>query len=142
MSAYKKIKCEIVNKNILLQSLECLGFSPTEYKEATKLRGFRGDLRNYTAEIIIPKEQLNKQFTQASNDLGFKWNDLDKKYDLICSDYDMGLKIPERIKQAYAKIAIENAINERKFTIQYITPNKEIQQRKRSKVEIKVSKLV
>jgi hypothetical protein len=142
MSAYKKIKCELVNKNVLLQALEGLGFSPIVNKEATKLTGYEGKQREETAEIIIPKEQLNKSFTGASNDLGFKFNENTKIYDMICSDYDVANKIPQRVKQMYAKVAIEKALESKKFNIQHVTPNASLQKRTRHKVELKATKIV
>ena len=142
MSAYKKIKCELVNKNILIQSLKALGFSPIINKEAIKLTGYQGDKREEIAEIIVPREQLNKSFTGASNDLGFKLNEETHIYDMICSDYDVANKIPQRIKQMYAKTAIENALESRKFNIQHVTPNAILQKRSRHKVELKATKII
>ena len=142
MSAYKKIKCEIVSKNILLQALHALGFCPKEHTEAAKLEGYRGDARQETAEIIVSRSQMNKMFTGASNDLGFKWNEKQKKYDMVCSDYDEYNKIPQRVKQAYAKIAIETALKDKKFRIQHVTPNSEIRQRTRNKVKISASRII
>jgi hypothetical protein len=141
MSAYKKIKCELVNQNILLQALHALGFNPAVYKNATKLVGYEGKAREQTAEIVISRSQLNSAFTGASNDLGFKWNDKENKYDMICSDYDVYNKIPQRIKQAYAKIAIETALKEKKFNIQHVTPNNQLQKRTRNRVEIRATKI-
>jgi hypothetical protein len=142
MSAYKKIKCELVNKNILIEALHSLGFTPVDHKEAVNLVGYGGDVRGQTAEIVVSKSQLNKAFTGASNDLGFKWNDKENKYDMICSDYDVWCKVPGRIKQAYAKTAIEHALNEKRFSIQHITPNKELQKRARANVVIRASRII
>lgn len=142
MSAYKKIKCELVNKNVLVEALEGLGFSPIINNEAVKLTGYEGKQREETAEIIVPREQLNKSFTGASNDLGFKLNEQTKIYDMICSDYDVVNKIPQRIKQMYAKVAIEKALESKKFNVQHVTPNALLQKRPRHKVELKATKIV
>jgi len=92
MSAYKKIECEIVDKDCLLEALKLLGFEPKVFVEPKNLTGFRGDERKETANIIISKLQINK-FTGASNDIGFLWNSIEEKYDFICSEYDKAKKM-------------------------------------------------
>ncbi len=67
MSAYKKIKCNLVNKESLLKALEVLGFQADVYENAVNLKGYRNDIRKEVANIIVTKEQLNS-FTGASND--------------------------------------------------------------------------
>ena len=86
MSAYKKIECDIVDKDTLLEALKLLGFSPDVLNEPKNLTGYRGDERKEIAHIIIPRDQVNK-FTGASNDIGFLWNEENQKYDFICSEY-------------------------------------------------------
>jgi hypothetical protein len=88
MSAYKKIKCNFVNKDSLIKALKVIGLNPICLEEAQSLRGYKNDIRSEKAEIIVPKEQLNELFTGLSNDLGFKWNEAENKYDMICSYYD------------------------------------------------------
>lgn len=142
MSAYKKIKCEIRNQDILVESLKSMGLEPAIHEEAKALVGYQGDKRQQTAEIIVSKVQLNKMFTGSSNDLGFKWNEKELKYDIICSDYDVSCHIADRVKQAYAKTAIEKVLAERKFTISSSTSNNNLQQRKQTKVNIVAHKVV
>ena len=79
MSAYKKIECDIVDKDTLLEALKLLGFSPDVLNEPKNLTGYRGDERKEVAHIIIPRDQVNK-FTGASNDIGFFWNEAEEKY--------------------------------------------------------------
>ena len=43
MSAYKKIKCNLVDKKSLLKALEVLGFQADEYENAINLKGYRND---------------------------------------------------------------------------------------------------
>ena len=57
MSAYKKIECEIVDKDCLLEALKLLGFEPEVFVEPKNLTGFKGDERKETANIIISKLQ-------------------------------------------------------------------------------------
>ena len=43
MSAFKKIKCNIVDKNNLIKALEILGFTPEIHEEPQNLLGYRND---------------------------------------------------------------------------------------------------
>jgi hypothetical protein len=97
---------------------------------------YLNDERDQQAEIIVPKEQLNKMFTKASNDLGFIWNDETEQFDMICSEYDVKLNIPARIKQSYAKSVIEKALEAQYFSVES-TETSEMQNRKNI-VKVKV----
>ena len=142
MSAYKKIKCEIVDKELLLNALKGLGFTPTVSETPMALRGYGGDAREQMANIIIPKEQLNKTFTGISNDLGFRWDNETQRYDMIVSDYDTSKEMPGRIKQVYAKAAIEKALIAHKFNIKSTTDNAELRARTRKQVNITAQKVI
>jgi hypothetical protein len=132
-----------VNKNILITALKELGWNPVEYKIPTKLRNYVGKKQNIFADIVVPKEQLDESFTGMSNDLGFRWNNEENKYDMICSDYDEVQKIHQRVKQMYAKIAIEKALGEHKFAIKQSTENSELRKRiVQNKVQIIAQKVI
>lgn len=119
MSAYVVLTCEfVVDKEILCQALTKLGLKYEEYANAAPLTGWGNDLRPQKAEIVVRKEQLNQKYTKMSNDLGFKWNAKESRYDIICSDYDRNMKMDERIKQAYAATALENEMKKRGFKIE------------------------
>ena len=141
MSAYKKIECEIVDKNCLLEALSLLGFSPDVFVEPKKLQGYRGDQRNEVANIVISRDQVNK-FTGASNDIGFLWNEKENKYDFIVSDYDVAKKMDQRIIQAYVKIAIEKALAKNGFKIKVNINDEEFLKRTMSEMEIVARKLI
>jgi hypothetical protein len=141
MSAYKKIECEIVDKDCLLEALSLLGFSPDVFVEPKKLQGYRGDQRNEVANIVISREQVNK-FTGASNDIGFLWNEKENKYDCIVSDYDVAKKMDQRIIQAYVKIAIEKALAKNGFKIKVNINDEEFLKRTMSEMEIVARKLI
>jgi hypothetical protein len=141
MSAYKLIKCTIKDLDSLLKALASLGFDPKTYDEPKSLRGFLNDEREQKAEIIIPKEQMNKLFTKASNDLGFTFNEETQEYDMICSEYDDKLNIPGRIKQAYAKCVIEEALESQYFSVES-NENEELRQRNHIKVQIVGKKFI
>jgi hypothetical protein len=141
MSAYKKIECEIVDKDCLLEALSLLGFSPDVFVEPKKLQGYRGDQRNEVANIVISREQVNK-FTGASNDIGFLWNEKENKYDFIVSDYDVAKKMDQRIIQAYVKIAIEKALAKNGFKIKVNINDEEFIKKTMSEMEIVARKLI
>lgn len=141
MSAYKIIKCTIKDLDSLIKALKTLGLSPTIHEETQSLRGFLNDSREQKAEIIVPKEQINKLFTKASNDLGFTFNEETNQYDMICSEYDEKMNIPGRIKQAYAKAVIEEALESQYFSVDS-NDNEELKQRKQIKVQIVGKKFI
>lgn len=141
MSAYKKIECEIVDKECLLEALSLLGFNPDVLKEPKNLKGYRGDERKEVAHIIIPRDQVNK-FTGASNDIGFFWNEKEQKYDFILSDYDKAKIMDQRIIQAYVKIALEKALAKNGFKIKVNINDEEFLKRTMSEMEIVARKII
>ena len=141
MSAYKKIECEIVDKECLLEALSLLGFNPDVLNEPKNLKGYRGDERKEVAHIIIPRDQVNK-FTGASNDIGFFWNEKEQKYDFILSDYDKAKIMDQRIIQAYVKIALEKALAKNGFKIKVNINDEEFLKRTMSEMEIVARKLI
>ena len=141
MSAYKKIECEIVDKECLLEALSLLGFYPDVLNEPKNLKGYRGDDRKEVAHIIIPRDQVNK-FTGASNDIGFFWNEKEQKYDFILSDYDKAKIMDQRIIQAYVKIAIEKALAKNGFKIKVNINDEEFLKKTMSEMEIVARKLI
>jgi len=140
MSAYKLIKCSIKDKEVLLKALAELGFTPDIYDKPQFLRGYLGDSRNQLANIIVPKEQINKLYTKASNDLGFVWNEETEQYDMICSEYDEKLNIASRVKQAYAKCVIEEALEKQYFSVE--SNIEQIKNKKQIKIEIVGKKFI
>lgn len=119
MSAFKKIVCDFKDKNLLISSLKELGFIPEIHNSPVKLKGYQGDIRQEQAEIIVPKEQINKLLSaqHGSNDVGFIHDSVNDKYIMICSEYDIRMGVGDRIKQSYAKTAIEQALAKHKFNI-------------------------
>ena len=141
MSAYKKIECEIVDKDCLLEALSLLGFTPDVLSEPKSLKGYRGDERKEVAHIIISRNQINK-FTGASNDIGFFWNETEQKYYFICSDYDKTKNMDQRIIQAYVKVAIEKALAKNGFKIKVNINDEEFLKRTMSEMEIVARKII
>ena len=141
MSAYKKIECDIVDKESLLEALSLLGFTPDVLVEPKQLTGYRGDERKETANIIISKDQVNK-FTGASNDIGFLWNQKENKYDFIVSDYDKAKLMDQRIIQAYVKVVLEKALKKNGFKIKVNINEEDLLKRQLSDLEIKARKII
>jgi hypothetical protein len=134
MSAYKLIRCTLKDKEILIRALKELGFEPEEFDVPQFLKGYLGDSRKQMASIIIPKEQINKLYTKASNDLGFSWNEENQSFDMICSEYDERMNISNIVKQAYAKCVIEDALEKQYFSVE--SNLEELKNKKKIKVQI------
>ena len=141
MSAYKKIKCNLVNKESLLKALEVLGFQADVYENPINLKGYRNDKREEVANIIVTKEQLNS-FTGVSNDLGFLWNEEENKYEMICSEYDTAQKIDERVIQAYTKVVLEEALEKQGFKIKVNIADVDLQNKKQIPIQIVARKII
>lgn len=141
MSAYKKIECNIVDKDILIEALEALGFKPDVFVEPANLKGYMGDTRKEVAHIIIPRDQVNF-FTGASNDIGFLWNSENKKYEFICSDYDKKKEMDVRIIQAYVKIVLEKSLLKQGYKIKVNIGEDDLLRKKITDLNIVARKLI
>jgi hypothetical protein len=84
MSAYIIVQTKFYDASCILQTLADMGYAPRVCQQEEHLEGFRGDKREQTAKIIVPRAQIGC----ASNDIGFHWNG--KSFDLIISEYDVG----------------------------------------------------
>ena len=140
MSAYKKIKCSLVDKPTLLSALAEMGLKTEVHETPQTLMGIGNKARPEKAEIIVRLANLNKSFTGASNDLGFAWNAAEKQYDMIISEYDVTSSMLNRVVQGYASIAIQNALKNSRFS--NITVKGDISQRTRAKVQLCASKMI
>ena len=120
MSAYKTIQCSFKDQEILLECLKDIGYNPVVYKEKTNLTGYKGDARSQTAEIIVPRSQISA----VSNDLGFAFDEEKSEYVMLCSDYDSHRGLSDKVKQAYAIVAIRKALSKNKFSITAETKDK------------------
>lgn len=140
MSAYKKIKCSLVDKPTLLSALAEMGLKTEVHETPQTLMGIGNKARPEKAEIIVRLANLNKSFTGASNDLGFLWNATEKQYDMIVSEYDVSSGVKNKIVQAYGSIAIQNALKNSRFSNVSVTGN--VSQRAKLKVQISASKMI
>ncbi len=114
MSAYKKIECDIVDKESLLEALKLLNLNFEDHDNPQSLFGWKDDERNEKANIIIRRNEVNK-FTGASNDIGLLWNN--EKYEMIISEYDKKCNMDKRIIQAYVKVVLEKSLIKNGFKI-------------------------
>lgn len=140
MSAYKTIQCDIVDSDILLEALKLLNLSATKHDMPKQLTGYKNDVRNESAEIIIDKVKINF-YTGASNDIGFKWNNSTSKYDMIISDYDKKHNMDSRIIQAYVKIVLEKALEKNGFKIK-VNIEEELTKKKMNDLDIVARKII
>ena len=116
MSEYRRYECEfIADKKILLAGLDRLGLKYETHEDAVPLIGFQGDRRKEKAEIVIRRESLDASFTNSSNDIGFHFNEKSGAFEMIISEYDQRRGLKERILQAYAATAIEEAFKKERF---------------------------
>lgn len=85
MSHYVDIETEITDQKALVRALERLGFeNKIEIHSSTRnLYGYRGDLRDQKANIIIRKKYVGT----AANDIGFEKLS-NGKYKAHISEYD------------------------------------------------------
>ena len=115
MSAYKRIQCSIIDKEALLAALKELGLTPAVYDSPQALRGFQGDSRNQTAEIIVDRRHLNSAFTGASNDLGFRFDEASGDSTLVAGQTDERSANPVQV--------ISDAIGEASYTPAPVAPS-------------------
>ena len=116
MSHFTKLRTRIVDIDALLKALSEVGFNTVETHEiAQNLRGYLGDKRKQTAEVIIRRKFIGR----ASNDIGFKRRE-DGTFDAIISDYDRK-KYSEgwlsRLTQRYAYHAARAKLEEQGFSL-------------------------
>jgi hypothetical protein len=141
VSAYKKIECDIVDKDSLLEALELLDLEAEVHENPINLKGYRGDVRNEKAHIVIDKQQVNK-FTGASNDIGFLWNEAENKYEFIVSEYDQRFKMDQRVIQAYIKVVLEKALKKNGFKIKVNIDEDNLKRKIMSDLEITARKII
>jgi Protein of unknown function (DUF1257) len=84
MSHFTTLRTQIREIDALVKALADVGFKKVEVHEpAEHLRGFLGDRRKQTAEVIIRKRYIGP----GSNDIGFKRGSTGT-FDAIISGYD------------------------------------------------------
>ena len=142
MSAYKKYKCNFVDKETLIGALEALDLPVEDYETPVSLEGFHGETRPQKANIIVRRKHLNKTFTGVSNDLGFIFDKSSGQYIMECSEYDTKMLMPQRIKQAYSLVGIQKLATEEGVEIDESTEYDMLRQREQPEVYMTLSKMM
>ena len=112
MSHFTKINTKIKERPYLIEALELMGHDVQENQELV---------------ITNPSHAENHPVVHAevaiSNDVGFRWNEETKTYDLY-SDHDTwNNNVPverfaDKVTQQYARVAIYDAVKEMGFQVQ------------------------
>lgn len=114
MSAYfrdNKLRCK--DKQAILDALKTMGFKSEHIivGEKIHLRGYKRDVREQTADIVIKQEAFRERYGTASNDFGFERTP--QGYALLISEYDTsanrGFK-PTFLKE-YLNAAVKRKLN-------------------------------
>ncbi len=84
MSHFTRLKIEYKSQGAIVEALQKLGFTVHVHEQARQLEGYEGDLRDETAEIVVPRSSIGG----ACNELGFKWSEETNSYQMIISEYD------------------------------------------------------
>jgi len=139
MSAYKKIECDIVDKDSLLEALTLLNLSFQDHEIPQNLYGWKDDQRNEKANIIINRKEVNI-YTGASNDIGFLWNG--EKYEMVISEYDKKFNMDKRFIQAYVKVVLEKSLLKNGFKIKVNIDEDQLRQRQIADLDIVARKII
>ena len=101
MSQYLTLRTQIKSIDHLVCALKDLGFHNVEVHETPqKLKGWLGDVRKNTAEVIIRKKYVGLN----SNDIGFKRSP-DGRFEAVISEFDeskYGVAWLNQLTQRYA----------------------------------------
>ena len=115
MSEFLEVVTEFSEKDCLVYALEQVyGKGNVEvYREAKQLQGYKGDLRQQKAHIIVRKEFVGR----GSNDLGFEL--VGKTYKMRISEYNKSnKKIPvTKITDLYSNKFERNYARRNGFTV-------------------------
>ena len=112
MSHFSTIKTKIKDKSNLIEALQLLQYDIKEDQEL---------------HITNPDHAENHPVVHAedaiSNDIGFRWNEETKTYDLYSDHGTWNLNIPpsrfvDKVTQQYARMTIHNATKELGFQLE------------------------
>lgn len=116
MSHFTTIATQIVSAKHLVLALNDLGFAEVEvHAQPQWLVGFRGDLREQKAHVIIRRKHIGS----LSNDIGFVQN-AKGTFDALISDYDRNdydHKWMQKLTQRYAYHASRDLLSQQNFSL-------------------------
>ena len=110
MSHFSTIKTKIKDKEILVQTLELLGYDPLEEQELKVAGSHAKDHPTVQAQIPI------------CTDIGFRWNDVSQSYELVTDLQTWDEPVPverflQKLSQQYARWTIHEAVKEDGFQV-------------------------
>ena len=110
MSHFSTIKTKIKDKEILVQTLELLGYDPLEEQELKVAGSHAKDHPTVQAQIAI------------GTDIGFRWNDVSQSYELVTDLQTWDEPVPverflQKLSQQYARWTIHEAVKEDGFQV-------------------------
>ena len=110
MSHFSTIKTKIKDKEILVQTLELLGYDPLEEQELKVAGSHAKDHPTVQAQIAI------------GTDIGFRWNDVAQSYELVTDLQTWDEPVPverflQKLSQQYARWTIHEAVKEDGFQV-------------------------
>ena len=110
MSHFSTIKTKIKDKEILVQTLELLGYDPLEEQELKVAGSHAKDHTTVQAQISI------------GTDIGFRWNDVSQSYELVTDLQTWDEPVPverflQKLSQQYARWTIHEAVKEDGFQV-------------------------
>ena len=110
MSHFSTIKTKIKDKEILVQTLELLGYDPLEEQELKVAGSHAKDHPTVQAQIAI------------GTDIGFRWNDVSQSYELVTDLQTWDEPGPverflQKLSQQYARWTIHEAVKEDGFQV-------------------------
>lgn len=116
MSHFTTLKTALVDTETLVKALADLGYDQVEvHDKARHLRGYLGDWRRQTAEVIIRRKYIGG----ASNDIGFKRRK-NGHFDALISAYDRRRHNPAwlgKLTQRYAYHTARDKLAEQGFDL-------------------------
>tara|TARA_R100000008_G_scaffold84242_1_gene71177 strand:+ start:584 stop:976 length:393 start_codon:yes stop_codon:yes gene_type:complete len=117
MSHFTCIKTQIKDKSILLEALEILQYEVKQDQELVV-----GNVYHAQNHPIVQADVC------IAKDVGFRWNDQDKIYELVTDLETWNQPIPperliEKVTQQYAKVSILSSIEEEGFTVEKESSN-------------------
>lgn len=102
MSEYVVTETQYKDQDCLVQALKDVGYREVEVGERLRLYGYRGDVRQETAEVVVRRKHVGA----SANDIGFARGG-DGRFQEITSRFDRGATFTQTkrdmIAQRYAR---------------------------------------
>ena len=119
MSEYLTMTLDIESKDDITAALDRIGIPYEVHDTAVKLQGYMGDTRKQTAEVVVRRQHIGG----SSNDLGFKWNEETKRWDMIVSDFDNHSSLVKTFQQVVTIGMLERVSDQSMRTCEIVSGN-------------------